>query len=119
LALTSSIGGRLTTPLTSHHSSLLRSQQQSITFNRIRQISNMMGTSNSAPAKTAATSPVTSTATSEVKGAASDATKPTSEYEVQTATFGAGCFWSVELAFQRVPGVTYTAVGYIPIHLFK
>eukprot|EP00741_Cyanophora_paradoxa_P017377 tig00020964_g16786.t1 len=26
--------------------------------------------------------------------------------------FGAGCFWSVELAFQRVPGVIRTAVGY-------
>ncbi len=24
----------------------------------------------------------------------------------QKATFAAGCFWSVELAYQRVPGVT-------------
>ncbi|MBA0768645.1 hypothetical protein Gotri_017431, partial [Gossypium trilobum] len=30
----------------------------------------------------------------------------------QFAQFGAGCFWGVELAFQRVSGITKTEVGY-------
>jgi len=31
---------------------------------------------------------------------------------LEAATFAGGCFWGLELAYQRVPGVAYTAVGY-------
>ena len=33
--------------------------------------------------------------------------------KLKTATFGAGCFWSVEEAFRTLKGVVSTAVGYM------
>ena len=34
-------------------------------------------------------------------------------HQREKATFGAGCFWHVEQAFQRVRGVVETSVGYM------
>ena len=37
---------------------------------------------------------------------------PDTNDELQTATFGAGCFWGVEALFRQVDGVVDAAVGY-------
>lgn len=36
---------------------------------------------------------------------------------LELAQFGAGCFWGVELAFQRIEGVVKTEVGYSQGHV--
>ncbi|GAB4816032.1 hypothetical protein N2152v2_003078 [Parachlorella kessleri] len=35
----------------------------------------------------------------------------------EIATVAGGCFWGLELAYQRVPGVTHTSVGYTGGHV--
>ncbi|CAN6249104.1 unnamed protein product [Urochloa humidicola] len=38
---------------------------------------------------------------------------------LEVAQFAAGCFWSVELTYQRLPGVVRTEVGYSQGHHHK
>jgi peptide-methionine (S)-S-oxide reductase len=33
--------------------------------------------------------------------------------QLEKATFGAGCFWGIEVAFRKVPGVTDAVSGYL------
>ncbi|XP_015691503.2 peptide methionine sulfoxide reductase A2-1 [Oryza brachyantha] len=44
-----------------------------------------------------------------------DADPPAGE-GLELAQFAAGCFWSVELTYQRLPGVAHTEVGYSQGH---
>lgn len=48
----------------------------------------------------------------ELAKAARAGTVPATSGPLNIATFAGGCFWGLELAYQRVPGVVHTSVGY-------
>ncbi|RWR87335.1 peptide methionine sulfoxide reductase A1-like protein [Cinnamomum micranthum f. kanehirae] len=56
----------------------------------------------------AATDSASASASSVAQGPDDDIPAPGQQF----AQFGAGCFWGVELVFQRIPGVSKTEVGY-------